>query len=594
MSLINERLAALRAEMSKENIDAYIIPSSDAHQSEYVSDRGKIREWISGFDGSAGTVVVTKDFAGLWTDNRYFIQAESQLSSSSFELQKIKNRAFPEHIIYLAENLNKNTVVACDGLLFSKGEVERYERLLNQKGLKLDSNQDLIPSIWLDRPKGPHSEIYEHDLNYAGKSRADKLQALRQSFENQADQYFVTVLDDIAWLFNLRAQDVEYNPVFYAYAIVGKNQATLYVDEHKLSSDLINKLESDGIQLKPYEAIISDFNNMDENMSILICESDISMSMYRAINGKAISGSNYIRNAKGVKNEVEISNVRKAMEKDGAALARTFLWLEDTLKERTVKETEVRDQLQKNRSEQPGYVGESFGAIVGYKGNGAIVHYSPEEESCADIGRDGMLLVDSGGQYLDGTTDITRTFHTGTPSKEEKVAFTMVLKGFIALDKAKYPKGTNGVQLDTYARMFLWEQGLNYGHGTGHGVGFLLNVHEGPQGIASSYGGKTKVPFQAGMITSNEPGFYKDGAFGIRIENLILTKEDESTPYGDFLSHETLSLYPIEIKMIEETLMNAREKAWFNRYHQEVYKRVSPLLNDAERKWFSIKCRPLN
>ena len=463
-----------------------------------------------------------------------------------------------------------------------------------QADLKIKTNIDLIPSIWKDRPAAPQSSIYEHSIHYAGKSRKDKLNELREQFTDIANNYLVTALDDIAWLLNLRGQDVEYNPVFYAYAIVQKEICTLYVQQSKLSSELIDQLKNDGIHLKDYADLIGDLNNMPENDSILYSNADISMSVYQAINGKAIAGTNYIRNAKGIKNETEIKHIRNAMEKDGVALTRTFIWLEKMLQSRKVKETEVREKLAHFRSQQELYKGESFGAIVGYKGNGAIVHYSPQEDSCAEIEKDGMLLVDSGGQYLDGTTDITRTFHLGTPTKEEKLAFTMVLKGYIALDKAKYPLGTTGIQLDTMARMYLWEQGLNYGHGTGHGVGFFMNVHEAPQGIASAWGPRTKTTFQAGMITSNEPGFYKNGAFGIRMENLILTVNNETTDYGQFLSHETLSLYPIEIKLIDETLMSAREKAWFNRYHQEVYNRLSPRLDEEEKKWLSMKCRPLN
>lgn len=594
MNPINLRISALRAEMKNQDIDAYIIPSSDEHQSEYVSDRGKIREWISGFTGSAGTVVVTMDHAGLWTDNRYFIQAEDQLNDSNFELHKIVNRTLPEHIVWLIETLPASAKVACNGLLFSKGQIEQYESLLAKAEIKLNTSIDIIPFIWQDRPSAPQSTIYEHALKYAGKSRNEKLSELRENFLPIAHNYFVSALDDIAWLFNLRAQDVDYNPVFYAYAIIRENDATLYVEKSKLSESLIQTLKNDAVILKPYEAIIGDLNNLAESDTILYCNADISMSAFKAINGKAISGKNYIRHAKGVKNETEIKNVRNAMEKDGVALTRTFMWLEQQLQGRKVKETEVREMLAHFRSQQADYKGESFGAIVGYKGNGAIVHYSPEEETCAEIENDGMLLVDSGGQYLDGTTDITRTFHLGTPTKEEKMAFTMVLKGYIALDKAKYPVGTKGIQLDTMARMFLWEQGLNYGHGTGHGVGFFMNVHEAPQGISPGWGPRSKTEFQAGMITSNEPGFYKADAFGIRMENLILTVKDESTSYGDFLSHETLSLYPIEIKLIEETLMSAREKAWFNRYHQEVYLRLSPRLTEEENKWLSMKCRPLN
>lgn len=594
MDTIDQRLASLRDEMKKTGVAAYIIPSSDEHQSEYVADRSKIREWISGFDGSAGIVVVTHDKAELWTDSRYFLQAEDQLRDSEFVLQKMKNRAISEFLLLLREELAENDVVACDGLLFSKGQVEGYGKLLATANIKLDSALDLISSIWIERPLAPTALVYEHDIKYAGKSRNEKLNDLRSLFLPIADSYLISALDDIAWLFNLRGRDVECNPVFISYAIVNKDDAIIFVADHKIQKELIDLLQSDNIRVFAYSEIISHLNNLDENLRLHISSSDISMSLFRAINCHKIQGTNFIRNTKSIKNEIEIKNTRNAMEKDGVALTRMYMWLEKTLKERKVKETEVRDQLIYFRSLQDLYIGESFGAIVGFRGNGAIVHYSAEESSCAEISGSGMLLIDSGGQYLNGTTDITRTTHTGTPSAEEKLAFTMVLKGNICLDTAKFPKGTKGIQLDTMARMFLWENGMDYGHGTGHGVGFFLNVHEPPQGIAPMWGVRSKTVFQEGMITSNEPGFYKSGEFGIRIENLLLTKFEQKTEYGEFLAHETLTLFPIELKLIDETLMNAKEKAWFNRYHQEVYRRLAPLLTNEEQKWLKVKCKPLN
>ncbi len=591
---INARITSFRKQMRNLKLDAYIIPSSDEHQSEYVCDRSKVRAWISGFDGSAGTAVITSDHAGLWTDSRYFLQAEEQLVDNEFQLHKIIKQGTPEFITWLCDNLPKNSIVGCDGLLFSKSQIEKYEKILAQADIQLKSSVDFIDEIWDDRPSLPSAKIYEHDVFYTGEPRETRLNMLRSKFQEDADGYLLTALDDIAWLFTLRGADVESNPVFLSYAIVQKSNAILFVESSKISEEIQSRLIKDNVKLAPYESILAYLNNLDKNYVLHVSASDISMSMCKAINGKIHSGENYIRTAKGIKNSTEIGHIKRVMEKDGVALTRMYMWLEETLKSRKVKESEVRDMLIKYRSEQEGYIGESFGAIVGYKSNGAIIHYSPQESTCAEISNDGMLLVDSGGQFLDGTTDTTRTIHLGTPTVEEKKAFTLVLKGYISLDLAKFPHGTHGIQLDTLARMHLWEQGMNYGHGTGHGVGFLLNVHEAPQGYAPIWGARSKTVLQPGMVTSNEPGFYKVGGFGIRIENLLLTVEDEKNEYGNFLSHETLTLFPIEIKLIDETLMTARENAWFNRYHAEVYKRLSPHLDDHEQKWLRMKCRPLN
>lgn len=591
---IEDRIDALRIAMRNANIDAYIIPSSDEHQSEYVADRSKIRAWISGFTGSAGTAVITTDHCGLWTDGRYFIQAENQLANNEFVLHKIKNRNQPEHILWLRDHLEPNAVVACDGMLFSKGQIDHYSKILDSENIILNANKNLIEEIWVDRPLPPKAPVISLDTAYCGQSRAEKINNLQAEFADIADYYLVSALDDIAWLLNLRGSDIMFNPVFISYVIVSKNNTLLFADSEKFSDELLDELAKDQIQLKSYQDLIPFINSLDENEKMFLSKSDTSYSVFRAVNASIIEGKNLITLPKGIKNEIEIENTRNAMEKDGVALLRTYRWIEQELKSRKIKETEVRDKLAFFRAQQDLYMGESFGAIVGFKGNGAIIHYSPEEETCADIEPGGMLLIDSGAQYMDGTTDTTRTIHLGQPSKEEKQAFTMVLKGNIALDLATFPTGTTGFQLDVLARMYLWENGLDYGHGTGHGVGFFLNVHEGPQGIASAYGGRSKTPMQPGMITSNEPGFYKENHFGIRIENLLLTKVTKETEYGVFLGHETLTLYPIDKNLIDETMMTAKEKAWYNKYHAEVYKRLSLRLEEEEAKWLQLKCRPLN
>lgn len=589
MSAIDNRIQNLRRAMYAQNIDAYIIPSSDAHQSEYVGDYAKVREWISGFDGSAGTVVVTKDHAGLWTDGRYFIQAEDQLSTSSFELHKLIKQGHPEYIEWCIETLDLNATIACNGFLFSKGQIERFESMIGSQ-MQFNYNIDLIPEVWTERPTMPISKIFEHEIKYSGKSRKHKIESLQKQFLSMADHYLMTGLDDIAYLLNLRASDVECNPLFISYAVIRKNDTLLFVNKEKLSSTLISTLEKDQVFIHPYDSIMTFMNELGEESTVLYSNSDISMSLYRAINAKKVSGDNYIRHAKGIKNKIEISHTRNAMEKDGVALTRLYMWIESIVKERKIKETEVAEKLHYLRSQQELFIGDSFGAIVGYKGNGAIIHYSAKEETCADIENNGMLLIDSGGQYLDGTTDTTRTIHLSTPSEEEKTAYTSVLKGHIAIDKLKYPVGTKGIQIDALARMYLWNECLNYGHGTGHGVGFFMNVHEGPQGISSIWGVRSKTPFEPGMITSNEPGFYKDGAFGIRIENLVLTVEDMKTDYGQFLSHETLTLCPIATNLIEMNLMNSDEVEWLNKYHNQVYERLSPRLEENEKVWLKSKC----
>lgn len=589
MNTINDRIHSIRAAMKSLEIDAYIIPSSDAHQSEYVADYAAIRQYISGFDGSAGTVVITENHAGLWTDSRYFIQAEEQLSDNLFELHKLKNKGFLEPIDWLVEHLD-GTKIALDGLLFSKKQVELIQNKLKPTQ-ELLTNVDLIPSVWKDRPSIPQHKIYEHPVEYAIETRDQKIQTLRKSFEEQADAYLITALDDIAWLLNLRGSDVEFNPLFIAYAIVEKERSLLFTDAQKIDTTLLDVLTNSAIQCEPYESIIQYLNEMPAATRMMVSEADINYSLYRAINGELVAGPNHIRTSKAIKSAEQLGHIRNAMEKDGVALLRTFKWLEETLETTVVKETEVAKKLAFYRSQQADYIGESFGAIVGFAGNGAIVHYSAKEETCAEISKNGMLLVDSGGQYMDGTTDVTRTMHFGTPSKEEKEAFTLVLKGFIAVNMAVYPYGTRGVQLDALARFPLWQHSMNYGHGTGHGVGYLLNVHEGPHGFSSGIGGYSSTIVEPGMITSNEPGFYKADAFGIRIENLVVAQEHEENDFGRFLKHESLTYFPIEWNLIQSDLLTRDEIQWLDDYHAEVYRRLAPRITSEEQAWLAEKCR---
>ena len=590
---INKRLSDLRNSMQMKGLDAYIIPSNDIHQSEYVADHWNCRKWISGFTGSAGLAVVTASHAGLWTDSRYFLQAEMELEDSEIELHKPTDRFAPEHIVWLSENLPKGAVVGMDGDLCTIGQFEKYSSILNATDKEFNIAHDLFDEIWEDRSDVPLHEIFEHDLIYAGKSRIEKLKEIKSEMQiHGVDHHLVTTLDDIAWIFNIRGRDVEFNPVAVAFAIISLGSTTLYIDDEKVPAELKNKFTSDGISIKPYSSVSMALGNLSESDSILIDRSATSVNLYNAITCGIVDGKTISTLMKGIKNEVEIQHTREVMAKDGAAIAKTFYWIEQQLKhENKINEADVGDKLAENRSQMDNYVGESFPAIVGYKGNGAIIHYRAMHETCKTLKKDGILLVDSGGQYLNGTTDITRTIALGTPSKEEKRNFTLVLQGNIALSQITFPKGTTGIQLDPLARMFLWNQGLNYGHGTGHGVGFFLNVHEGPQGFTGLNSIRGKEPFQEGMITSNEPGYYKEDEYGIRVENLMVTIPSE---HKGFLEFETVTLYPIDLKMIDEAIFSKKEKAWLNKYHYHVLKMIEPYLDGDIKSWFKLKCRPMN
>jgi Xaa-Pro aminopeptidase len=591
---INDKLAALRIEMKKEGIDGLIVSGSDPHQSEYIADTWQDRQWISGFTGSAGIVVITLNHAGLWTDSRYFLQGEDQLSSSEFVLHKQINQFEPEHLTWLNENLPKNSKVAIDGADFSKSQLKSLQSILGENNTEVIYRIDLISRVWLKRPALPKDVVFEHDVKYAGASRREKIAAIREEMKSKDCHYFfMTALDDIAWSLNLRGSDVESNPVFISYCLVGEKETYLFVDGEKLSTDLKSKLQNDGITLKPYDAIIQYVNELDAKSNILVDPALCNSLVYESINAHIIDGGSIPKQLKAIKNSTEIAHVRKCMAKDGAALANSFYWLEQTLDAgKTLTEFELAEKLAFYRSQQEGYVGESFNAIIGYQSNGAVIHYRPMPDTSKTIKKEGMLLCDSGGQYHDGTTDITRTFALSKPTDEQKSCFTAVLKGMIALTMAVFPEGTSGGQLDILARQYLWQHGLNYGHGTGHGVGFFLNVHEPPQGFAAGNSERSRTIQKEGMLTSNEPGFYKNGAFGIRLENLIITNKHPK--HEGFLCFEDVTLYPIDISLIEEEAMTSREKAWFNNYHKRVYDEVSPLLSEEVKSWFKWKCRPLN
>ncbi len=591
-----QKLAALREAMKAAELDAYLVPSSDPHQSEYTADHWKSREWLSGFTGSAATLVITAQAADLWTDSRYFIQAEKELKGSGFTLHKQGASGSLDYIDWLIGNLPEGSTVGCDGRLFSVQQIRYFQRVLDPEDLHLNYDHDLIQSIWTKRPGLPQAPVFEHEQHFAGRSRQEKLHQVRREMEQLEMQYYlISALDDIAWLLNLRGGDIEYNPVFIAHLIVSLDDCLLFVDESRFSPKLKKLLEEEEIIIKPYGQEVEFIQTLKERQFLLTDLSSTSIYHYKAIpDGLAYPGRNIVQALKAVKNNVEIAHLRQTMRKDGIALLKLFRWLESDLQQRTVTEYELGEQLKSFRAEQAHYQGESFGAIVGYNGNGAIVHYRPDPKSSASIRRAGILLLDSGGQYLDGTTDITRTLALGRPTDEQKEHFTLVLKGHIALATIQFPAGTRGGQLDILARMPLWKAGLNYGHGTGHGVGFFLNVHEPPQGFAPNpSGSRGSAMLKAGMVTSNEPGFYWENNYGIRIENLLLCVEGEKTDFGQFLRFETLTLFPIDRKLVDPKLLTKEEKEWLNDYNLRVFEELSPLADPEEANWLREHCMPV-
>lgn len=589
---ILDRLAALRTLMQEHQIDAYIIPSQDPHQSEYVAARWQGREWISGFTGSAGTVVVTHNDIGLWTDSRYFLQAETQLQAAHGSLHKLDGKTPLQHIQWIKDQFAEHSKVAIDGRLFSHKEVRNMEKALAKKSIQLVTDVDLLEDIWTDRPELPKNPVMDFPVTYTGESREEKLMRLRQMLrEQECDSMLLTALDDIAWTMNIRGADVEFNPVVYAYLYVHLNKAIVFIDPEKVGQPLAEAFEKAGLSIQPYGSIWNFLSELSADEVIWIDPALASSTIVASIQNAGIFEQTLpVQKMKAIKNETEVQHIRHAMVKDGVALVRTFKWLEETLQQRTVKETELAEQLAHFRSQQEGYQGESFSAIIGYKGNGAIVHYRAEEDSCADIRPEGVLLVDSGGQYLNGTTDITRTFAFGDVDPKVKDAYTRVLKGHIALARATFPEGTMGVQLDILARQYLWDTGKNYGHGTGHGVGFFLNVHEPPQGFVAGLGQRGTTGFEVGMFSSNEPGYYEAGEFGIRIENLILAVDREDNEHGRFLCFDSLTLYPIATNMIHHSMLTPEEIKWLNDYHERVFHALAPQLTEAERDWLQPQC----
>ena len=586
-----QHLNALREVMRSKNVDAVIIPGTDPHQSEYTSDYWKFRDYISGFTGSNGTAVVTLEEAGLWTDSRYFLQAHEQLKDSGFDLHK-------EHIAgeatiqeWLAQVLHEDSIVAINGHLFSLVEANRLENYCGQNGFMFATDFYPEDAIWESRPERPSATAYVHDDQWAGEDVESKMQRVLDKVQDAgADGMVVTSLDEIAWLFNLRGSDVEYNPVVIAYAFISIHDRVIFIDDHKVTIEVKEHLKKYDIKIKDYDDIEKYLTKVSEHMTVLLDPERVSDALGQAMMCQKIYMPSPIVAIKSIKNEVQIEGFRKAMERDGAAMVRTFKWIEENAAS-GITEIDVDNNLQAERAKSKLYRGDSFHMIAGYKEHGAIVHYEATQESAATLAAEGLLLVDTGGQYLDGTTDVTRTITLGNPTAQEKHDFTLVLKGHLALERAIFPEGTLGVQLDILAHGQLWNEGLNYLHGTGHGVGHFLNCHEGPQQIRMNY---IPATMELGMITSDEPGLYKTGEYGIRTENLLLVVPAMSNEeYGNFYKFETLTLMPYDTRLIDKSMLSTEEVQHINNYHREVRQRLAPYLNEEEQAWLNEKTREI-
>ena len=584
-----QRLAQARALMSREGIDAWLVPSADPHLSEYLPGYWQGRQWLSGFHGSVGTLIITKDFAGLWADSRYWEQASKELAGSGIELVKLQpGQTGP--LEWLAGQAKADSVVAVDGAVLAVASSRTLAANLYEKGARLRTDLDPLTELWNDRPALPAQPVYEHAAPHATETRTDKLTRLRTVMtERGADWHFLATLDDIAWLFNLRGADVSYNPVFISFALIGPNSINLFVASEKVDAALRGKLEQDGITLHEYTRIGTALRNVPKDARLLVDPARVTCGLLDYLDSEVtlVEGLNPTTLFKSQKSAADTRHIRQAMEQDGAALCEFFAWLDSALGNEPVSELTIDEKLSAARARRPGYVSQSFATIAGFNGNGAMPHYRATEEEHAQIEGDGLLLIDSGGQYLGGTTDITRMVPIGTPTAEQKRDCTRVLKGVIALSRAHFPRGILSPLLDAIARAPIWAEGVNYGHGTGHGVGYFLNVHEGPQVIAYQAAATPQTAMQPGTITSIEPGTYRPGQWGVRIENLVINQEAGKTEFGEFLKFETLTLCPIDTRCLEISLLTKEEREWLNEYHAQVRQRLSPLVGGAALSWLN-------
>ncbi|EPG9613163.1 aminopeptidase P family protein [Acinetobacter baumannii] len=595
---VPEKLAKLRELMTNQSIDALVVMSADPHMSEYLPDYWKARQWLSGFSGSVGTLVVTQNFAGLWADGRYWVQAEQQLAGTGFQLQKLTSDESSTHLAWIEKNLPAGSVISVNGQTLSIQQFKALENTAKQRGFKLETQQDLIGLIWLNRPELPLEQIHLMPEGLNALSRKEKIQAIRETLKTKAiEGHFISSLDDIAWVLNARGQDVEYNPVFLSHLYISAQQAVLFIDSNKVDSTTQQAFKADGIEIRDYQDSAQFLANIS-NASVLLDPAKVSIFHEQAIakDIQVVYDINPSTLFKSRKHESEIAHIRHAMVKDGVALCHFFHWLEKALHQsQRISELTIDEKITAFRAQQEGFIGPSFSTIAGFNANGALPHYRATEEHYSFIEGDGLLLIDSGGQYVEGTTDITRVVPVGTPTEQQKRDYTLVLKCHIALAKTIYPEGLAAPLLDSICRHTLWQHGLDYRHGTGHGVGFALNVHEGPQVLSYYAPIHAYSKLREGMILSNEPSLYHEGQYGIRIENLVANRLHSGfeETYGDFLEFETLTLCPIHLDCIIVDMLTDEEKDWLNGYHQTVQERLAEHLSGDVLDWLIYNTRKI-
>lgn len=595
---VPEKLAKLRELMIHQHVDALVVMSADPHMSEYLPDYWKARQWLSGFSGSVGTLVVTQNFAGLWADGRYWVQAEQQLVGTGFQLQKLTSDESSTHLVWLEKNLQSGSVISVNGQTLSIQQFKALENTAKQHDLKLETRQDLIGLIWSNRPELPSKNIHLMPEGLNALSRKEKIQVIRETLNSKAiEGHFISSLDDIAWVLNARGQDVEYNPVFLSHLYISSQQTVLFVDRNKVDITTQEAFKADGIEIRNYQDTARFLANISD-ASVLLDPAKVSIDHQQAIANdiQVVYDINPSTLFKSRKHESEIAHIRHAMLKDGVALCHFFHWLEQELHhQENISELTIDEKITAFRAQQDGFIGPSFSTIAGFNANGALPHYRATQEHYSLIEGDGLLLIDSGGQYVDGTTDITRVVPVGTPTQQQKRDYTLVLKCHIALAKTIYPEGLAAPLLDSICRHTLWQQGLDYRHGTGHGVGFALNVHEGPQVLSYYAPIHAYSKLREGMIISNEPGLYHEGKYGIRIENLVANQLHggfEKT-YGEFLEFETLTLCPIHLDGIVIDMLSNEEKDWLNHYHQIVQERLAKHLSGEVLDWLIYNTRKI-
>ena len=589
-------LASLRDAMKKHGVDACVITGTDPHQSELPPMHWRGREWLTGFEsgnGTNGTAVVLRDEALCWTDSRYFIQATEQLKGTGFKMMKEDGPEAVDLVDWLVEHTAKGQTVGIDGMTFSISLAQRLEQELGDNGVKLNTNFPQFDYIYPDRPERPKNKLFVHDEKIVGESVDSKICRIMKEVKGElANAVILSALDDIAWATNLRtAGDIAFSPIFVSYLFLSETNRVLFVDAEKLTPEVEDHLAKYHIEVRPYDNVLNYVGTLSKETRLLMDPVKTSRGLYDHVACSVVFGGAGVARLKSIKNDTMLSNLAIAMEKDGVALTRFFMMVEKEYPEGKLTEVELGKRLRALRLSDPSCVDESFAPILGWNAHGAIVHYEATEETDVPIVGEGLLLVDSGGQYVYGTTDITRTIALGTPTAEQKHDFTLVMKGHIALATAKYPAGTRGSQLDALARQFLWNEGKAYYHGTGHGVGFFINCHEGPQNIRLN---ENPTPLEPGMITSNEPGLYLEGRYGIRCENLIVTEKWKETEFGQFLKFEVMTLFPFDLNLFETAIMSDSELDWINGYHAMVYDRLSPLLKPDEVAWLKEKTRPLS